>query len=674
MHFWTAILLLILILTPSSSRAENLEEVRATFQRGYQLFENGDFYSSIHHLKVVLQSQSYPLQDYAYYFIAKNYKNSKNFTEAFQVYEIVLNYFKDSVLVPQTYLEIAQCQKELEKFEEAVKTLKKVIADYPKHELIPQARYELGINLEKLGNYTEAAKVYQNLDLLHPDSDWAEKAIQRLDILAKRSPLPLYEAPAATIYNLGIKYFTKSNYYKAKEYFTRLTKFYKKSSFYDEAILMLGRFYLRKGNFSQAVSWFKKCITQDKDSKPEAMYYLALTFGYQGETQSATATLKKVVEEFPQHYSADDALYYLGEYSGDLSFYEKLIKFYPYSNLAAEALWKVGKTYHAQENYEDAYKSFSRAINLPPQQSEDRLIFWAGKSAEKIGKKDEAISAYKTTIDLYDHSYYAYRAREELAKYNILIPAEPVPAVSDINPIININSHGEKYEELLALGLEEEAAREAEFVIEKAPLSKKDEAKIALYHAHITQAKFSKPIQFADKKIEEAALSKSKVDPRLWRFSYPRGYWQHVEKYAKKYKLDPYLVYAVIREESRFDHRALSRSWAHGLMQVIPSTGRKLSQLLGIRYSRWKLYDPRVNIWMGTYYLAWLIREFDGNIFLALAGYNGGPNRVSKWLNKYPENFDIDEFVENIPKKETRNYVKKVIKSYYGYKRTYERG
>ena len=73
---------------------------------------------------------------------------------------------------------------------------------------------------------------------------------------------------------------------------------------------------------------------------------------------------------------------------------------------------------------------------------------------------------------------------------------------------------------------------------------------------------------------------------------------------------------------------------------------------------------------MGSYYLSQLIKDFNGNVALALAAYNGGPVRVKRWLKKY-ERFDLDEFVEEIPLSETRNYVKKVMKSYYGYKRTY---
>jgi soluble lytic murein transglycosylase len=77
---------------------------------------------------------------------------------------------------------------------------------------------------------------------------------------------------------------------------------------------------------------------------------------------------------------------------------------------------------------------------------------------------------------------------------------------------------------------------------------------------------------------------------------------------------------------------------------------------------------------MGTYFLSKLIKRFDGNVSFALAGYNGGPHRVEKWRKQYKGPIDIDEFVEDIPIYETRNYVKKVMKSYYGYKRTYSSG
>lgn len=672
----------------STSAFAHTTEAREAFKKGHKLLEEGKYYPAINSFKATLAYDSYPLLDYSYYYIARAYQKSCRYKESIQVYETVVDYFKNSILVPKAFLGIAQNQIELEKYSEANSTLRKLIVQFPKNKLIPEARYLIGINLEKAGKFVDAARSYQNIDLMHPSSDYAEKALKRLDRLAKKKHLAGYEAPAATIYNLGIKYFSKRNYTKSKGYFMRLAKFYKRSSFHDEAVMMLGRIFLRQGKLGLATRYFKKAINLNKDSKPEAMYYLALTYSYLGSPKATIYTLEKLVSLYPHSHSTDNALYYLGGYyrkeedlQKALSYYKKLASYYPDSELYADAIWHIGNIYFKQANYEKAYMHFNKAINLPSEKTSGRLIFWAAKCAEKSGKTEKAISAYKTTVSRYDHSYYGYRAREELKKYEVSIKASVAPNISEILEEIiggspEIVTHEEKYRELLALGLGDEAAEEASFLVEKVPLSKKDKARIAQYHAYVMKGKFSKPMHFAEKKIEEAMLSGSlsSVDPRLWRFSYPRGYWKYVEKYSKMYGLDPYLTYAVIREESRFKSRALSRSWAHGLMQIMPGTGRNLSRVLGIRYSRWKLYNPRVNIHMGTYYLSNLIKRFDGNIALALAGYNGGPVRVKRWAKKYNNGFDMDEFIEDIPLRETRYYVKKVLKSYYGYKRTYSGG
>jgi soluble lytic murein transglycosylase len=616
------------------------------------------------------------------------YEKKNRYAEAASVYEIIDRYFKNSILAPGSLYGLARCRSSQKQFAQANADLRRLISQYPKDALVPQARYLIGLNLEKMGDFVEAARVYRNIDLAHSNSDFAEKALERLDWLAKKKHLAGYEAPAATIYNLGIKYFQKRNYTKARGYFTRLTKFYRKSSFYDEAVFMLGRIYLRRGKLSLATRYFKKAINLNRDSKPQAMFYLALTYSYLGSPQATNYTLEKLVSMYPNSSSADSALYYLGRfYKNDdetqkaLVCYEKLASYYPHSEYFAEALWNIGNIYFKQGKYQKAYEHFSAAFKLPADRSSDKLTFWTGKCAQKAGLNKEAISAYKLTISRHDHSYYGYRAREELKKLGIEVKINATPKIADEIEEINGSSpetanHEAKYRELLAVGLGDEAAKEASFLVEKVPLSKKDKARIAHYHALIMKGRFARPIEFAEKKIDAATMAGAleSVDPRLWRFSYPRGFNSYVEKYSKMYGLDPYLTYAVIREESRFKSRALSRSWAHGLMQIIPSTGRKLSSLLGIRYSRWKLYNPRVNIQMGTYYLANLIKRFDGNVALALAGYNGGPVRVRRWTKKYPDDIDIDVFIEDIPLRETRYYVKKVLKSYYGYKRTYSGG
>ena len=657
----------------------NTPTTQGSFRQAHKLLIDKKYFASIKTFKQVIKDTSYPLLDYAYFFSAQAYKDSKYPKEAIQVYKIVTKYFKDSILAPKALLAIAECRRDLKDYPGTAVTLRELIARYPQHELIPQARYLLGYAHEQQKQYIKAAQIYRNLDLSHRKSYFAEKALERLDNLAKRNKLANYEAPAASIYNLGVKYFERRNYVKAKEYFSRLTRFYKKSSFYDEAIYMQGRLHLRKNRLKSAKNYFNQAIKLNQDSQPIAMYHLALTYAYDNDYKTAIKTLNKIVELHPKSFMADDALYRLGEYykkdglnEQAIAAYSQLVINYPDSNFFTEAIWASGNSYYKAGNYQAAYDNLSQAFKLPPDKVSDRLLFWAGKSAAKLGLKAEAIKAYKTTVKVYDHSYYGYRAREELEKFNIKISTKNVPNVLEQATQLNGNSHEKKYNELLALGLADEAAEEASFLVEKVPLNKRDKVLMAKYHAYIMKGKYGKPIHFADKKLTEAMYdgALNDIDPKLWRFAYPRGYWTYVEKYAKEFDLDPYLVYAVIREESRFKSRALSHSWAHGLMQIIPSTGRIICRKLGLSYSRWKMYNPRVNIRMGSYYLASLIKRFDGNVSLAVAGYNGGPVRIKKWTKKYPD-FDLDEFVEDIPITETRNYVKKVMKSFYGYQRTY---
>jgi soluble lytic murein transglycosylase len=111
---------------------------------------------------------------------------------------------------------------------------------------------------------------------------------------------------------------------------------------------------------------------------------------------------------------------------------------------------------------------------------------------------------------------------------------------------------------------------------------------------------------------------------------------------------------------------------ATGLMQIMPQTGQNISKLLGEEFDRFLLYDRRVNIKFGTYYLSRLLDKFGGNEILALASYNGGPRNVENWLKRrWTDQMDL--FVELIPLEQTRNYVRRVLTSYARYSFLYDK-
>ncbi len=156
------------------------------------------------------------------------------------------------------------------------------------------------------------------------------------------------------------------------------------------------------------------------------------------------------------------------------------------------------------------------------------------------------------------------------------------------------------------------------------------------------------------------------------KITYPLGYLNFIKKYSKEYNVDPYLVAAIINVESRYDKKAISSKKARGLMQISPITGEWAAKELSIEdFSMEMLFDPEINIKIGTWYIKVLSEEFNNNLQLILAAYNGGSGNVSKWLED--EEYSKDGLaLTKIPFKETEEYIKKVEKNLRIYRIIYK--
>jgi soluble lytic murein transglycosylase len=155
--------------------------------------------------------------------------------------------------------------------------------------------------------------------------------------------------------------------------------------------------------------------------------------------------------------------------------------------------------------------------------------------------------------------------------------------------------------------------------------------------------------------------------PALEKIIYPYPHRDIIEKYALQYGVDPLLVVAVIREESKFLPQSESHKGAIGLMQLMPSTAQSISVSIGDKaYSSDDLLDPEKNIKYGTWYLASLQKVFSKNTTLVIAAYNGGIGHVQEWIKTGQINTNNIR-QQDIPFKETRDYVDRVLKSYQKY-------
>lgn len=160
-----------------------------------------------------------------------------------------------------------------------------------------------------------------------------------------------------------------------------------------------------------------------------------------------------------------------------------------------------------------------------------------------------------------------------------------------------------------------------------------------------------------------------------WKAFYPKAYEKDVWGNAEKFKIDPFWILSIMREESHFNPETLSRSNAMGLMQILPNTGKWIAGKLGEkRFNKNKLWNTDVNIRYGSWYLKYLIDMFKNDMHLASASYNGGQGNVTRKVEQGPyASQPVLERLDKIPLPETRDYYKKVMGSYWSYKRLYNR-
>ena len=337
---------------------------------------------------------------------------------------------------------------------------------------------------------------------------------------------------------------------------------------------------------------------------------------------------------------------------------------------------------YCAERYRESLHSFKAAgAKASEPHIIDQSFFWAGKSAENLGLKREAGSMFKRAASNFPRSYYSARAvsmgfegdsKKQLPKRK---QRDQRSALNAVAAKAVEESYGVAVEELETLQRAQLLDRIGLVALAEKELSEAE-------RENLDDAEALKLIRdcFEDLgSLDRAILVSTKIFSGSGEgeisYLYPNYYWEQVKRTAaREAGLDPFLVLAVIRQESYFDDGAVSRAGAVGLMQIMPKTGRTLARSAGVgRFEKRMLFDPEVSIRMGSRYLGEQMRTFasgqtrEVGFELGLAAYNAGPSAAHKWVRRFPLD-DPDAFVERIPYKETRLYVKKVLKSYNIYK------
>lgn len=285
--------------------------------------------------------------------------------------------------------------------------------------------------------------------------------------------------------------------------------------------------------------------------------------------------------------------------------------------------------------------------------------YWYARTIERQGQKEQASSIYQRLAsapyaDLYAlHSVSRGARRQE-------IRSNPLEQKSvDWRDLAEREMPDElrlAYE-LTTLGAYPDARLEIQKNTKPANERYADALLAELYHSTGSTQLMYLALRRAFPKL--ASVEQDQVPVEFLKMYYPVRWEEEIRENAEENGLDPHLVMGLILQESYYNPEAKSRVGATGLMQIMPPTGKEIAGRLRIPFGEKRLENPEVNIRLGTYYLRSLINTFDGNVYLAIASYNGGQGNVARWRRAAPGK-PLDEFLESIPFPETRNYVKRV--------------
>ncbi|MFQ5923510.1 MAG: transglycosylase SLT domain-containing protein [Anaerolineales bacterium] len=190
--------------------------------------------------------------------------------------------------------------------------------------------------------------------------------------------------------------------------------------------------------------------------------------------------------------------------------------------------------------------------------------------------------------------------------------------------------------------------------------------RVACMQELVSRGKHLDAQAIADEYIQE----QKKPSISLWQMAYPQPYAEIVDSAAEEFGVDPLLIWAVMRAESRYDPHATSAASARGLMQIIPTTQDWIAEHIGLQLAPGDAYVPEINVKLGTWYLSYLLDQFDGDLELALAAYNGGELNVRDWLED-PMVGDRHDLIRWIGFGETREYLGRVLINLWVYREIY---
>ncbi len=487
--------------------------------------------------------------------------------------------------------------------------------------------------------------------------------------------------------------------------------------------------YIQAGGLDLATAWYYKGLSQsalgdhegametwaeimqshpDADEWDDAWEQTADVLWFQlGEYREATQVLLDFVDQFPAHARAAEFLFQAARIAerGDhldlaASTWARIGSEYPGSELAEGALHLAGITRYRLADYVAAEELFQKLLAFSMDlEVRSGAYFWTGKARSEMGQEEAAKTAWEQAVLVDPTGYYSERASDLLAgidpftaplEYDLTIDVDAekqaaeewmrtifgIPEETDLTGPGSLagDARFKRGNEFWRLGLYEAARDEFEDLRLSLETDPANSYRLANYL--LEKGLYRTAIFAARQVLNQVGMDDSETMSAPVYFNHIRFgpyYRELVMPASEEYNFHPLFLFSVMRQESLFEGFVRSSAGARGLMQIIPSTGQEIAANAGWPpgYTDEDLYRPLVSVNLGSDYLNRQRGFMSGDLYGALAAYNGGPGNAMTWKNLVPP--DPDLYVEVIRFEETREYIKGIFEIFSIYKHFYDR-
>ncbi|HUP63988.1 MAG TPA: transglycosylase SLT domain-containing protein [Thermoanaerobaculia bacterium] len=532
----------------------------------------------------------------------------------------------------------------------------------------------LARSLEKAGFTKEARALRLRILMDYPASRWTEEHYGSLAALP-REESPLEKLSFAESLRLADRIGRANRYDQTLDLLDRIERRFPDQKRSAELRFVRARSLFNSRNYRRMT---------EEPSVPGEPHYLAIemlrsrAYWRSERPEQFVAGIERIIREHPKSDQAGDAKFQLAKYyqtdEMDLVRSARLLE----EGIAARGagtegqnLWTLAWTWILAGENQKALATFDRYLQrYPDADYTSNALFWSAKIHERLGNQAERDRFFKRLISFYPYTYYSYRAREILGD-TTLPPHEiasghrfPTLTPGAADPRLAVPR------ELRAAGLERAAAAELKRIAAAAP----DDPVLAwrLAELYADAGENLRGLSMLGRTFKDIIRHGGEGLPdQFWEVLYPRRYWDEIQEAAKAARVDPWLALAVIRQESAWEPTTVSNAGAVGLMQIMPQEAPRIAEAAGIgKVDRRDLFDPLVNVKVGTAELRQKLDAMENHPVLAIAAYNAGETPVRRWVARTPIE-DLDLFIDSIPYAETRLYVMTVTRNLHEYRRIY---